>query len=114
MSDSLLNEKELRVADAQRKVDWFDEEYRELQLCPVAGDYIRLEDKLDESDLTPEEEARYDELENLDEARQVNRNGTDRMRANQELVAALEDLTKYRKIKSAGIASQVPPRAQQK
>ena len=95
MSDAILHEKELRLEDAIRKLAWFEEEYRELQLLPVVKDYLYLSGKF-EWELTPEERSRLKTVENTTEAKQFRRNEGNRILSGRDEIAAREDLVEYK------------------
>ena len=95
MSDETLDEVELRVEEAKRKLAWLKEEYRELQLSPVVRDFEKFYDKW-EGLLTPEEKARRLEVIDSDEGKQVLLNKRNRLLARKELSAAERNLLEFK------------------
>ena len=97
MLDELLEEKELRVADARRKLEWFMEEGRELQSLPPFREYYYLRTKESKLGLSPEETARKEEIRNMHELGLHFSNIEALYSAFVELRAANNDLEAYRK-----------------
>lgn len=101
MADELLAAKELRVADAKRKLAWLEDEYRELQLSPVVTDFIRITRKTYEG-WSPEEKSRRRKFRISEEWRYLHCNQVNRIQAHKELITALGDLKEYRRKNNIG------------
>ena len=113
MVDEALNEKELQVADARRKLAWFMEEYREIERSPILKEYLDLSNRLCKN-MTAQEEARLSEIENLEDCVQWYTNGTNRKRAITELQAAEKDLQEYRRANNIALQASNPTPIQKK
>ena len=96
MIDEILNEKELRFEEANRKLAWFCEENKELHLSPAVQEYYQLRDKFINDSVTPKERSRLDKFENSREFPQFNRNEHNMGQASTEARAARLDLEAYK------------------
>ena len=96
MTDKILEEKELRVADAKRKFHVLHLESQELKRSPLVKEYFHLIAKCRQG-LTSEEDARLDEIQALPDLMEHFDNLDARHQVHEELKAATKDLEAYRR-----------------
>ena len=97
MPGGLLEDKELRAADARRKLEWLKEEAQEVESLPPFREYHLLNAKQRMSELTPVEKARISEFVCSQEKVQHLLYVGALSRAINEVKAAESDLELYRK-----------------